>query len=85
MKAYRVLFSKQAQKDIGELTSKQKVKLQEILLNILAPNPYLGKVLKGDLNGLRSYRLNLKDRILYEIYEEDQSILIIRAKTHYGE
>ncbi|PZO42333.1 MAG: type II toxin-antitoxin system mRNA interferase toxin, RelE/StbE family [Pseudanabaena frigida] len=85
MKIYRVLFSKQAQKDISELTSKQKAKLQEILLNIIAPNPYLGKALKGDLNGLRSYRLNLKDRIVYEIYEEDQSILIIRAKTHYGE
>jgi Txe/YoeB family toxin of toxin-antitoxin system len=85
MKIYRVLFSKQAQKDISELTSKQKAKLQEILLNILSPNPYLGKLLKGDLNGLRSYRLNLKDRIVYEIYEEDQSILIIRAKTHYGE
>ena len=85
MKIYRVLFSKQAQKDISELTSKQKAKLQEILLNTLAPNPYLGKLLKGDLNGLRSYRLNLKDRIVYEIYEEDQSILIIRAKTHYGE
>jgi Txe/YoeB family toxin of toxin-antitoxin system len=85
MKIYRVLFSKQAQKDISELTSKQKAKLQEILLNTLAPNPYLGKALKGDLNGLRSYRLNLKDRIVYEIYEEDQSILIIRAKTHYGE
>jgi toxin YoeB len=85
MKAYRIVFSKQAQKDIGELTSKQKAKLQEILLNILATNPYLGKALKGDMNGLRSYRLNLKDRMVYEIYEEDQSILIIRAKTHYGE
>ncbi len=31
MKIYRVLFSKQAQKDISELTSKQKAKLQEIL------------------------------------------------------
>ncbi len=39
MKIYRVLFSKQAQKDIGELTTKQKAKFQEILLNILATNP----------------------------------------------
>jgi len=85
MKDYRILFSKQAQKDINELTSKQKDKLPEILLNIIVPNPYVGKLLKGDLSGLRSYRLNLKDRILVQIYEEDQSILIIRAKTHYGE
>ena len=32
----------------------------------------------------RTYRLNRKNRILYEIYETDK-ILIIRAKTHYGE
>ena len=30
-------------------------------------------------------RLNRKDRILYEIYEEDKTVLIIRARTHYGE
>lgn len=30
MTAYKILFSKQAQKDIGELTSKQKEKLQDI-------------------------------------------------------
>ena len=30
-------------------------------------------------------KLNLKDRILYEILEENKTILIIRAKTHYGQ
>jgi Txe/YoeB family toxin of Txe-Axe toxin-antitoxin module len=51
----------------------------------IAINPYIGKSLKGDLNGLYSYRLNRKDRLVYEIYEDDQTILIIRAKTHYGD
>jgi len=83
--AYKILFSKQAQKDIGELTVKQKAKLQDILLNTLAVNPYVGKLLKGDLNGLRSYRLSLKDRIVYEIYEDEKELLVIRAKTHYGD
>ncbi|MDJ0560579.1 MAG: type II toxin-antitoxin system YoeB family toxin [Dolichospermum sp.] len=45
-------------------------------------NPYIGKSLKGDLEGLYSYRLNRKDRLLYEIYEDDKTILIIRTKTH---
>jgi toxin YoeB len=85
MTDYKILFSKQAQKDIGELTSKQKDKLQDILLNTLAPNPYIGKALKGDLSGLRSYRLNLRDHIVYEIYEDEKTLLIIRAKTHYGD
>jgi len=85
MNIYQILFSKQAQKDVAELTSKQKVKLQEILINVIAINPYIGKALKGDLSGLHSYRLNRKDRIVYEIYEEDKTILIVRAKTHYGD
>ncbi|CCI34233.1 type II toxin-antitoxin system YoeB family toxin [Microcystis sp. T1-4] len=41
--------------------------------------------LKGDLEGFYSYRLNRKDRLLYEIYEDDKTILIIRTKTHYGD
>lgn len=85
MKAYQIVFSKQAKKDIESLTIKQKIKLQEILQNIILPNPYTGKPLKGDLKGLYSYRLNLKDRLVYEIYDEDLVILVIRAKTHYGD
>jgi len=82
---YRIVFSKQAKKDIDKLAPKQKAKLQEILQNIISPNPYAGKPLKGDLKGLYSYRINLKDRLVYEIYDEDLVILVIRAKTHYGE
>jgi len=55
------------------------------LLNVVAQNPYESKALKGDLIGLRSLRLNRKDRVLYEIIETDKVVLIIRAKTHYGE
>jgi len=79
---YRIVFSKQAKKDIAP---KQKAKLQEILQNIISLNPYAGKPLKGDLKGVYSYRINLKDRLVYEIYDEDLVILVIRAKTHYGE
>ncbi|MFM7601508.1 MAG: type II toxin-antitoxin system RelE/ParE family toxin [Pseudanabaena sp.] len=83
--AYTILFSKQAQKDISQLSPKQKEKLKDILLNTLAINPHIGKALKGDLDGLRSYRLSLKDRIVYEIYEDKKELLIVRARTHYGD
>lgn len=84
MSNYQVLFSKKAQKDIAQLTTKQKIKLKQILQEFLQINPYGGKPLKGKLKGLYSYRLNKKDRILYEIIEADKIVLIIRAKTHYG-
>jgi Txe/YoeB family toxin of toxin-antitoxin system len=85
MKTYKILFSKQAKKDISGLTPKQAAKLREILINLIASNPHIGKPLKGDLKGLYSYRLNRKDRLVYEIYEDDQAVLVIRAKTHYGD
>ena len=85
MNHYQILFSKKAQKEIAQLTTKQKSKFKEILQQYLRVNPYSGKPMKGHLRGLHSYRLNKKDRILYEIIEEDRVVVIIRAKTHYGD
>ena len=85
MTPYQIVFSKKAQKDIAELTEQQKAKLQEILQEFLAINPQVGKRLKGQLNGLYSYRLNLHDRIVYEIFESDRIVFIIRARSHYGD
>jgi toxin YoeB len=85
MASFEILLSKQAQKDIALLTPKQKEKLQVILQQVIAINPYVGKALKGDLKGLYSYRLNRTDRIVYEIFSKDQVVLIIRTRTHYGE
>jgi Txe/YoeB family toxin of toxin-antitoxin system len=82
---YRVRFSKKAQQDVTKLTERQKWKLKQILQTILSGNPYQGKALKGKLKGLYSYRLNRKDRIVYEIYEQEREILIIRARSHYDE
>ena len=52
---YQVRFSKKAQKDIAELTEKQKTKLKQILEQVIAVNPHRGKALKGKLKGLNSY------------------------------
>ncbi|MDB9511530.1 type II toxin-antitoxin system YoeB family toxin [Kamptonema animale CS-326] len=85
MTDYQILFSKTAQKDIELLAVAQKAKLQTILQQVIANNPYLGKSLKGTLEGLYSYRLNRKDRIVYEIIEADKVVFVIRARTHYGD
>lgn len=85
MDDYQILFSKKAQKDIAQLTSAQKAKLKEILQQVLATNPYMGKALKGKLSRFYSYRLTKKDRIVYEILEEDKVVFVIRTRTHYGE
>lgn len=59
MDDYQILFSKKEQKDIAQITTTQKAKLKEILQQVLANNPYMGKALKGKLSGFYSYRLNV--------------------------
>ncbi len=85
MPEYEIKITKQALKDIKRLTPKLKNKLKDILTEIISTNPYIGKALIGELKGNYSYRLTLKDRIIYSIDESKKIVYIKRARTHYGE
>jgi Txe/YoeB family toxin of Txe-Axe toxin-antitoxin module len=82
---YQIAFTRQAQKDIAKLTPKLKTKLKDILRNKIAIVPQAGKPLLGDLTGYYSVRLSFQDRIVYRIEQERCVVLIVRAKSHYGE
>lgn len=84
-KEYHIVLTKEAVKDVKKLSPKLREKCKKILYEVLAVDPYLGKKLTGHLIGLRSYRLSYQDRIVYKIDEFNIEIVIIRAKTHYGE
>ncbi len=79
-----IRFTKQAKKDVERLPPKLKTKLREILVEVIAHNPYEGKKLLGDLAGSFSYRLTYKDRIVYSLDPEHRIVYIERARTHYG-
>ncbi|MBI4235288.1 type II toxin-antitoxin system YoeB family toxin [Candidatus Peregrinibacteria bacterium] len=85
MAKYEIFFSKQALKDIKTLPPKLKAKLKMILLEVIGIDPYCGKRLVGELAGNYSYRLSLKDRIVYSVDKDAKHIYIKRAKTHYGD
>ena len=82
---YEIRFTKEALKDINKLSPKLKKKLKDIAINQIAKEPLNGKKLVGDLTGFFSTRLSYKDRIVYSINEEDNTVIIHRAKTHYGD
>jgi Txe/YoeB family toxin of toxin-antitoxin system len=82
---YRVRFTRQAEKDIARLSPKLRAKLKDIIRNRLAPDPYSGKPLTGPLKGCWSMRLSYQDRILYRIEDDELVILVLRARTHYGD
>ncbi|TXL01700.1 type II toxin-antitoxin system mRNA interferase toxin, RelE/StbE family [Methylococcaceae bacterium HT1] len=82
---YKLRFTKKAKKDIQSLSPKLKNKAKDILRNKIAYNPMEGKALIGSLKGYYSVRLSYQDRILYRIEKDKCIVLIIRARTHYGE
>ena len=83
--SYKVLFSKQALKDIKKLTPKFREKLKDIIRRQISINPYCGKTLVGDMKGYYSVRLSYNDRIVYSIDDNQVVVFILRAKTHYGD
>lgn len=85
MKKYKILFTKQAKKDAISLSPKNQNKLKKILLEVISLHPYSGKKLIGELKGNYSYRLNIKDRIVYSVDEKKKIVFIKRSRTHYGE
>lgn len=82
---YCIRFTKLAGKDVQKLSPKLQQKLKDILRSRIAVDPYCGKPLAGELKGFYSMRLSHKDRIVYSIHDDELIILVVRAKTHYGE
>jgi len=84
-KPYKLQFTKRAQKDIKSLSPKLKEKLKDILRRKIALHPESGKSLVGSLQGYYSVRLSYQDLIVYRIEKDVCTVVIVRAKTHYGE
>lgn len=83
--SWEVRFTRQARRDVERLSPKLRNKLRDILLNVIAEDPYVGKKLLGDLAGSYSYRLTIKDRIVYSVDQERKIVYVERARTHDGD
>jgi toxin YoeB len=84
---WRLVYTKQAQKDAKKVfSSNLKSKILD-LLEVVENNPFQNpppyEKLVGDLDGAYSRRINIQHRLVYEVIEEEQIIKIIRMWTHY--
>ena len=84
---WRIVFTKQAQKDAKKLTAAGLRSKAERLLDILRENPYQTpppfEKLVGDLAGAYSRRINIQHRLVYEILDKEKVVKVIRMWTHY--
>ncbi len=84
---WRIVYTKQAQKDAKKiLTSGLRLKT-EILLEILKENPFKTpppfEKLVADLEGAYSRRINIQHRLVYQVIKELRIVKVIRMWTHY--
>jgi Txe/YoeB family toxin of toxin-antitoxin system len=84
---WELVYTKQAQKDAKKLSSSGLKNKAQKVLDIVKVNPYQNpppyEKLIGDLAGAYSRRINIQHRVVYQIYEEEKVIKIIRLWTHY--
>ncbi len=85
---WRIVFTKQAQKDAKKLSTGGLRSKVEKLLDILQENPYQTpppfEKLLGDLSGAYSRRINIQHRLVYQVLADEKVVKVIRMWTHYS-
>lgn len=84
---WRVVFTKQAQKDARILASSGLKDKARALLAVVAENPFQNpppyEKLAGDLAGAYSRRINIQHRLVYEVLQPERTVKVLRMWTHY--
>ena len=93
---YRIIYTKQAVKDIKNLKASGLDKKAKELIEIMKKNPFQNppsyEKLVGNLQGYCSRRINIQHRIVFQVIEEpnihedieyEGYVKIIRMWTHY--
>ena len=84
---YLLVFTKHAQKDAKKLASAGLKPKAQLLLDILAADPFQTpppyEKLIGDLAGAYSRRINIQHRLVYQVLKAERAVKILRLWTHY--
>ena len=85
--SWSIVFTRQAQKDAKKIAASNLRPQAQRLLEILAANPFQKppsyEKLVGDLAGAYSRRINIQHRLVYQVYEAERTVKVIRMWTHY--
>lgn len=84
---YAIVYTKTALKDIPKLKAAHLDGKAKELIAVIRENPYQNpppyEKLVGDLKDLYSRRINGQHRLVYEVFEREQTIKIISLWSHY--
>jgi toxin YoeB len=84
---WRVVFTKQAQKDARKLAAAGLKDKAQALLEVVAEDPFHYpppfERLVGDLRGAYSRRISIQHRLVYQVLEDVHTVKVLRLWTHY--
>ena len=87
MVKWRVVYTRQAQKDAKKIAAAGLRPKAEKLLEILSENPFQTpppfEKLIGDLSGAYARRITIQHRLVYQVLQEIKTVKVIRMWTHY--
>lgn len=85
--SWRLVYTKQANRDAKKLNASGLKPKAEQLLSIIANAPYQNpppfEKLVGDLTGAYSRRINIQHRLVYQVLDEDRVVKVLRMWSHY--
>jgi len=85
--SWRIVFSRQAQKDAKKLSAAGLRPKTEKLLDLMRENPFVkpprDAKLVGDLSGCYSRRITIQHRLVYEAHTDERTIHVLRMWTRY--
>jgi Txe/YoeB family toxin of toxin-antitoxin system len=84
---WRVVFTKQAQKDATRIAGAGLRDKTQALLDLLMEDPFRHpppfEKLVGDLAGAFSRRINIHHRLVYQVLKKPRTVKVLRLWTHY--
>lgn len=84
---YQIVYTKTAVKQISNLKAAKLDGRVKKLIYILEKDPFQNpppyEKLLGDLKTAYSRRINVQHRLVYQVYEKEQTVKILSMWTHY--
>ncbi len=84
---WSIVYAKQALKDAKKVKAGGLKDKAQALLGLLEADPLHNpppfEKLVGDLSGAYSRRINIQHRLVYQVFEDQRIVRVLRMWTHY--
>lgn len=85
--SWELVFTRDAYKDAKKVQSAGLQARVDALFAILRSDPFRNpppyEKLVGDLEGLYSRRINIKHRLIYQVFKSERTVRVLRMWSHY--